>query len=1263
MSEGFAGNERFLVRGQLGIGGMGVVHEAIDLERNVRVAIKTLRLDGAKRLLRFKNEFRSLRDIKHPNLVELGELFEEDGTWFFTMELLEGVDFLTYVRADESEPWFDEARLRHALVGLGAGLSALHRADKVHCDVKPANVLVTEAGRVVLLDFGVVTELSLDNRSGRNPRAGSPLYMAPEQAAGRPVGPKSDWYSFGALLFEGLTGDVPFRGRTHGEVLKRKQHEAPPHPSDRRSGLPPDLADVCFRLLACEPHRRPDEGEILTILGVNERTSRSSGLDLDAGQRIFVGRKQALDELDGALEQALHGRAVSVFVEGESGVGKSVLLEHFIDGLVAGAPVARTFATNRRRTAAERSRAATRPYVESRSRTAAAWSEGARATVVFRGQCHEREFMRYNAFDGVFDGIARFLRSSLIASEVIASVTDVGPLLHLFPVLRNVRGLSQRDEPVSGDVRRRGFAAASQLLDALAQRMLLVVLIDDIHWADADSLALMQAVVRARNGPTALFLASARYLDDGSSCPAIEAVGGDIRRIALAGLEHTEAVELATVLFERAGDARALNVDRVIAETGGHPLFMDELVRYAARHRQGASALTGAHLDEALRDRIAELDDDTQRILQIVAVAGAAVSYDIAAKTSLLSAQVFEAGLSILRRGNLVRMHGRDRYALINTYHDRMREAVYARLPTELRGSLHFQLARVMESRGVDPLRLATHFHRGGRPEEARRYALEAAREANRATAFEQAAALYQLALDTMTSRSGSQRSGVDIDLHELRCELGLALQNAGRTREAAQAYLHAAEDAEGLEWLSLHGRAAQQLLIGGYMEQGVAVVREVLAHSGIKLPKSGRRALPSVAWNFFQLQRHDLTWQRPTPEEMASPAFHMRATRIDVCWSAAGGLSLVDTLRGIFFSTRSARMSLKLGEPFRVARSLCTTAVSAAALGNKAASYRLLDAVARAAEQDGGPYARFYEQTARFVLSFFFEQQWGRCVELGQSLEGIWKEAGYGHGFEMDFVVQFLSWSLSMYGDIEVLTSFVDSFVADTRRVGNRLLNVALRVYHSLIYLAADDPQRAALDVQDAISSWLPGNNVFHLMHAWAIFSQASVLLYQGDPFAEEELTAELRRLRQSPLYRTRWILWQDQYVRGRLALARASVLAAERHKRRVIDEVANVSAMAKRLDKAVSPIPQAWAALLHAGCAQVTGNSERALASLKVAHDGFVVTESGLHAAAALYRIGQTIGGEQGRSMMDRAFHDMRARAITRPERLAGLLAPGWP
>ena len=271
---------------ELGRGGMGVVYQAFDRKRHKMVALKTMQGVDARTLLRFKQEFRSVAGLDHPNLVSLYELTGGGAHWFFTMEMVEGVHFIDYVRADSddrpvpptrldsstggasqaSRPGplsaVQLARLRDALAQLAAGVHCLHESGKLHRDIKPGNVLVTPQGRVVLLDLGLAAELDRDRQHLSVHLLGTVAYMAPEQAARRAVSPASDWYAVGSLLYETLTGILPFDGEGY-EILHNKQQFDPPAPSAVLPGTPEDLSSLCLELLRREPEARPTGVEVL----------------------------------------------------------------------------------------------------------------------------------------------------------------------------------------------------------------------------------------------------------------------------------------------------------------------------------------------------------------------------------------------------------------------------------------------------------------------------------------------------------------------------------------------------------------------------------------------------------------------------------------------------------------------------------------------------------------------------------------------------------------------------------------------------------------------------------------------------------------------------------------------------------------------------------------------------------------------------------------------------------------------------------------
>jgi serine/threonine protein kinase len=332
----FRGTSRFRVDRLLGSGGMGVVYQAFDRDSGVPVALKTLKHWGAHDLYRLKNEFRQLAEVRHANLVQLRELVCDEGTWFVSMELVEGTDFLSYVHSHGTaadpqgethdgppEPLYDAGRLREAVRQTATALQELHQRQKVHRDLKPHNVLVTPAGRVVVLDFGLVTDATDAGASAGI--AGTPAYMAPEQVTGANIEPPADLYALGVMLYEALTGWLPFTGTAYGVMLSKQQGVAVP-PSAVHGAVEPEWERLCLSLLQRDPQARPTASDVLTALGAGlSPAPEDRGLP-------FVGREGELFTLNATLEATRKGLPIVVHVEGSSGVGKTTLIKEFLQG-------------------------------------------------------------------------------------------------------------------------------------------------------------------------------------------------------------------------------------------------------------------------------------------------------------------------------------------------------------------------------------------------------------------------------------------------------------------------------------------------------------------------------------------------------------------------------------------------------------------------------------------------------------------------------------------------------------------------------------------------------------------------------------------------------------------------------------------------------------------------------------------------------------------------------------------------------------------
>jgi serine/threonine protein kinase len=277
MNESFD-NGRFVARRQLGVGGSGVVYEVDDRQWGEVLALKLLRVEDPALLHRFKREFRALVELAHPNLIRMHELFARDGRWFFTMEHVDGQDWVSYVGAGPD-------RLRAALGQLVDGVAALHESGKLHRDLKPSNVLVTRAGRVKICDAGLVTATDGELQTRSAHARGTPLFMSPEQAANRPLSTASDWYSVGAMLYLALTGRAPFSGNPL-IVMRDKQLVDPPAPAEL-ADVPGDLDALCRALLQRAPDQRPGAAEIFAQLRIARPAPRARS---EASADVVEGR-------------------------------------------------------------------------------------------------------------------------------------------------------------------------------------------------------------------------------------------------------------------------------------------------------------------------------------------------------------------------------------------------------------------------------------------------------------------------------------------------------------------------------------------------------------------------------------------------------------------------------------------------------------------------------------------------------------------------------------------------------------------------------------------------------------------------------------------------------------------------------------------------------------------------------------------------------------------------------------------------------------
>jgi eukaryotic-like serine/threonine-protein kinase len=1213
---------RFELLRRLGKGAQGAVYEALDREQQRRVALKMIGLRSPDHVLRFKNEFRALRDVHHPNLVRLNELLHDSGQWFYTMELVDGVDLIQYIRgqaptgaSNESSTIrmphvpaaganitldvpamrtaraFDETRLRNAFAQLAAALGAIHGAGKVHRDLKPPNTLVDAGGRVVVIDFGVVAELA-EPGVDRGLVVGTVAYMAPEQADAKPVGPAADWYAFGVLLFEALTGRRPFDGSVDA-VLTAKRYRDAPSPSLISEGVPADLEALCMRLLLRSPDERAGLSDVSAVLSGDGATVPAT---LAATPTRIVGRAAELAALHAVWDEVGRGEARAVSIEGESGVGKSTLAGAFLEEL----------------------------------------GRRDRRLVVLRGRCDEQERVPYNAFDGIVDALARHLRGRSPSRLRRLIPPDSAALTRLFPVLGGLDGGdAAADSAVLHSERTRAFAALRLLLGRLAARRRLILVVDDIHWADSDSVALLTELLHQPGAAPLLLLATARSGGGGGPCPAIAALQCEVRRLPLAGLASADANELARAIVADRALAPDVDVARIVEETGGHPMFLDEMVHYVMEHPTGARSAT---LDDALAARVARQTGPAQRLLALAAAAGSPTPHAVLAEAMRMPFEEHVALVGALGDARLVRVGGMLPRELVEPYHDRVRESVYARLAPVERVELHGRLAAAFAAHGAAPDVLVPHLERAGRTEEAARAAEAAAAAATKAMAFGRAATMYERAL-ALGHHAPDAR-------HALLCALAEALARAGRRREAAETFLQAATGTrDEVERVDLTRRAAEQFLTGGHLETGLAAARDVLGTFGIKMPRRTAAVLAQTAWSQLRLETRRLSWSRRAEAEVEPRT----ARLLDAYWSLGVGLGLVESMLSGLFILRGALLSLDAGDETRISRFLSAAAMISSGLTANHRALRLVDACERAARSDGAPLSLVYGELARNMYRFFVENDWRGSIAGFERVRHMLAAAGRREGWEADMVEQFVCWALENLGYLDEIRARVPERIRAAQQAGNRFIEVNFRTYFVHVHLVPDRLDEARRDVEDAIASWPASSTGFGNQDYLAQRSLTYLALYAGEAEASAaRLVERWQQYFRSVLSRVTFLRQDALWLFGALALARRR----PREARWALS----------RLSRMTMPMAQAGALRLRAGLAAIEGDADGAVRALREALQLAERDDTQLVAACVQRMLGALVGGSEGAALRAASDAWMTARNIRNPARMSAAWMPGF-
>jgi hypothetical protein len=1092
---------------------------------------------------------------------------------------------------------------------------------KLHRDLKPSNVLVTAEGRVVVLDFGLAinTEaggvgqtIADDNLSG------TPAYMAPEQAAGEAARAASDFYAVGVMLFEALTGRLPFEGSAH-EILVDKRRAVAPRARGLVPEMSPDLDEICVRLWSRDPSARPDLAALRALFPPASQAAKSSRPSGSSGSGScyapeatpeLLGRERELAGLREAFEATLGDQAVMVFVSGASGMGKSALCEAFLHELRA---------------------------------------QG-RATVL-AGRCFERENVPFKGFDSLVDDLSRHLRRLSHAQGAALLPREVYALARLFPVLGRVEAVAEAPHKHIADpleLRRRASAAFGELLTRMRDRTPLCLCLDDVQWLDADAVTFLRALI-VQPEPVPLLLLLSHRSEAAENNAALvrvrEAIESNrrlqLRTLSVEPLSQQAAREVAARLLPEGVADAGVACASVARESGGSPFFVGELCRFVARHGADAAALGRLSLHDALGDHLNAIPPAAGRLLEHASLAGR----PLPAAVLMQAAQTTHNELDLLRAARLVRLSSIDGDRVVECYHDKVREAVAVTLSELKRISCYASLAGALEARShPDAELVATCLEGAGRPAAAAEHFARAADQAMAGTAFVHAAALYEKAL-ALGAFSPERQNALTV-------AQGDALSEAGRAKEAAGLFLRAAAGAQGAESRDLRRRAAEGLVTTGHSAEGMALYRELFAEVGLNLPSSSGAALRHVLFAQLRLRLRGLDYERHAPDACPRQVNEV----LELYRSAHRGVNLCAPLIGVGLDTDYLLCALRAGAAEHIACGLAYDAHSLS-LTEPAAEARLTRMVDLALgisrELNEPRLVAEVEYKAGLVCGS--RGLWKKSREHLERASRILRDNQRDVQAVLDNLQSFQDLAAFAAGEWLELASTTPGSIEQAYSRDRIWLGVmSSGLTGSVAWLSGDDVAGYQRVLEQAKLRWRPSAEPEYpdLVLPMGVLA---LHLYRAEP--DQALAA----------IEPRWSELSGSVVGGaKIALVfllHLRAMAALAKLRSSGDRAcqAIVRDASKRLLRLGLAFGAPMRAALEAGLALGAGQPELAAKQLRAAVEGFEQNDMTLHGAAARRRLGQLVGGDEGQALLAAGDAALRAQRVKNLEAMTEMLCAG--
>jgi serine/threonine protein kinase/tetratricopeptide (TPR) repeat protein len=803
---------RYQIESQLGQGGMGTVYRAHDSLLNRNVAIKMLSAQGlgTEGRARMIAEAQAAAKLNHPNIVTVFDAGEVDSTPFVVMELISGATL-------RDAPALSLEDVIKTASQICDALDHAHTNGIIHRDLKLENIFLTQTGKIKLVDFGLARSTEAPHITQEGAIVGTFAYIAPELIQGQPASAQSDLYAFGVMLYELVTGRVPFTGDNLMTIISQHLHVTPVPPSTYNANISPALELLILRLLAKQPSDRPasavDARDALDrISAQTANTTPSAPTRLEQIVRgSFIGREREFSEANAQWQKAIGGQGSVLLISGEPGIGKTRLARELI--------------------------------------SLAGLSRG--LTLV--GECYAEGGMPYAP-------IARILQQAFDSDSLHQTLNlpagTIADLITIAPGLRSVFPDVPPNPPLDPQAeQQRLYESVVRFASALAARSPVLWLVDDAHWADSGSLGLIRHLARRTRQMPILIVLTYREVEL-SEARALNEVLADLNRERLA--ERVKLVRFSreqTSSLLKAMFAEEITPDfleGIFRETEGNPFFVEEVCKaliedgkiYRENGRWQRPGMDAIHVPQGVRvaieSRLERLPASAQEALRMAAVIGREFDFETLLKAGDQTEDALIDSLEAAQRAQLIVEFNRSGRVVFSFMHALIPSAVRDSISALRVQRMYRKAAAALEAVHPDDYEiLAHHFAQGGEEEPARRYYRLAADRAMSGGALSDAEKFYRIALDLATE---------PLERADLMEQLGLTLVSMGLLdaaqqlcREAIPLYLNAHDyDAVGrlyttLSWTFWHS---------GDLPAGLACSLEGVAILDDKTDSNGKAAL-----------------------------------------------------------------------------------------------------------------------------------------------------------------------------------------------------------------------------------------------------------------------------------------------------------------------------------------------------------------------------------------------------------------------------------